>query len=514
MDSRRATAAPLDVERLGLTLELAGLALAEVDLRTRMVSFTGHATDVLGWQPDGPVPIEDALGRTRVEDAAAAAERLRQTIETGVPFDHEIHVRFPDGSLHWVTWQARRELDRQRKPVRLVAVGRNVTLRHSRIERLAESQALLRTVIDNLPVSIYTKDRDGRYLLNNTTNLRLLGAASEDEVRGKSVFDFFPAAIAARFADDDRRVIESGQPLYNQEEPYVDPATGRHRWFLTTKVPLRDPAGTITGVVGISRDITEIKLREQHLLQSQRVEALGRLAGGVAHDFNNLLTVIFGSLDLLRADPGSTEPLEDISLAASHAAHLTRQLLTFTRQQAIAPRVLDVNVVLAEAQQMLRRLIATDIDVDTRPAPDLWPVCIDRGQLMQVLVNLAINARDAMPNGGRLTVSTANVVLSEHDMPIAEAAPGDYVCLSVIDTGIGLTDEVKAHLFEAFFTTKERGRGTGLGLATAFGIARQSRGFISAEGSPGSGATFRVFLPRHREAGPERRRRSGGRAGR
>ena len=259
--------------------------------------------------------------------------------------------------------------------------------------------------------------------------------------------------------------------------------------------------GAVTGLVGLSLDVTDAKLLEQQLLQSQKMEMMGRLAGGVAHDFNNLLTVILGSLELLRLDGGvAGDQIDNIQLAATHAAHLTRQLLTFSRQQVIDPRVLDLNLLIAEAQTMLMRLISETIALDTRPTSGLWPVRVDPGQMMQVLVNLVVNARDAMPNGGRLTIATGNVTLTADDLARQpKVVPGDFVCISVSDTGVGLTEDVKQHLFEAFFTTKEKGRGTGLGLATSYGIVRQSDGFITADNQPGGGARFTVFLPRAAE---------------
>jgi two-component system cell cycle sensor histidine kinase/response regulator CckA len=266
-------------------------------------------------------------------------------------------------------------------------------------------------------------------------------------------------------------------------------------------VPLVDTAGAVTGLVGLSLDVTDAKLLEQQLLQSQKMEMMGRLAGGVAHDFNNLLTVILGSLELLRLDGGvAGDQIDNIQLAATHAAHLTRQLLTFSRQQVIDPRVVDLNLLIAEAQTMLMRLISETIALETRPTAGLWPVRVDPGQLMQVLVNLVVNARDAMPNGGRLTIATANATLSANDLARQPmVSPGDFVRITVSDTGIGLTEEVKQHLFEAFFTTKEKGRGTGLGLATSYGIVREGDGFIVADNQPSGGATFSVFLPRAAE---------------
>jgi two-component system cell cycle sensor histidine kinase/response regulator CckA len=490
--------------RLRLALDLARMAVTELDVRTGTLTHAGHVREVLGHEPDNlPGTFEAALQHVHPDDIPTLRDRTVAMLHRGEAFDLEFRVRFPDGSWHWVSWQAQRVTDRAGKVTKIIAVGRNTSVRRARMERLTEQTALLRAVLDNLPMSVYTKDRDGRYVLDNAAHVRRLGVSSEADVRGKTAFDFFPEEIARPFAADDRQVIETGQPIADREEPFVDPPTGRRRWYRTTKVPLVDASGAVTGLVGLSLDVTDAKLLEQQLLQSQKMEMMGRLAGGVAHDFNNLLTVILGSLELLRLDSGgvSGDQLDNIQLAATHAAHLTRQLLTFSRQQVIDPRVLDLNVLILEAQTMLTRLISETITLETRPAPDLWSVRVDPGQMMQVLVNLVVNARDAMPNGGRLTIGTANVTLAADD-PARQptVAPGEYVRVVVSDTGVGLTEDVKAHLFEAFFTTKEKGRGTGLGLATSYGIVRQSGGFIVADSQPDAGATFTVYLPRAAEA--------------
>jgi two-component system cell cycle sensor histidine kinase/response regulator CckA len=287
--------------------------------------------------------------------------------------------------------------------------------------------------------------------------------------------------------------------VVNREEPHLKDAQGRQRWFLTTKVPLREADGQIIGLLGISRDISDWKRLEQQLLQAQKMETIGRLAGGVAHDFNNLLTIILGSLELLRVGhrARAASHLENIETAATQAAHLTRQLLAFSRQQIIEPKVVDVNDLISDARRMLSRLINEDIELMTRPRPGLWRVVVDPMQLMQVLVNLVVNARDAMPNGGKLTIETDNVTLAEEYVDRhSHVKPGEFVMLAVSDSGCGLSDDARAHLFEPFFTTKELGKGTGLGLATSYGIIKQGGGFIFPYSEEGKGTTFKVYLPR------------------
>ncbi len=265
--------------------------------------------------------------------------------------------------------------------------------------------------------------------------------------------------------------------------------------------------GYLRRVWGTQRDVTEHKKLEDQLRQSQKMEAIGRLAGGVAHDFNNLLTAMLGSAEMLLAGLGPADPriedAADIKQAASRAAVLTRQLLAFGRRQVLKPQALNLNQVVTDMQRLLRRLIAADVELVTRRAEDLWTVRADRGQLEQAVVNLVVNARDAMPGGGVIMLETANVEL---DAAFATRNPGSsagpHVALTVRDTGGGMDAETRAHIFEPFFTTKELGKGTGLGLATVYGIVKQSGGYISVESELRAGTSFRIFLPRHLEEAP------------
>ncbi len=275
-----------------------------------------------------------------------------------------------------------------------------------------------------------------------------------------------------------------------------------------TIAPVRDELGAIIGYVGVERDVTHELYLEEQLRQSQKMEAVGRLAGGVAHDFNNLLTVIDGYSNLLLdrhddpADP-MRHDIEQIKRAGERASNLTRQLLAFSRKQILKPTIIDLNMVVTDMEKLLRRLLGEDISIHTHLEPTLGRIKADRGQLEQVIMNLAINARDAMPGGGQLTLETANVTLDElYTRQKVEVEAGNYVLLAISDSGIGMSQETVSHIFEPFFTTKEQGKGTGLGLATVHGIIKQSGGHINVYSELGQGTTFKIYLPPFQEVAP------------
>jgi signal transduction histidine kinase len=295
-----------------------------------------------------------------------------------------------------------------------------------------------------------------------------------------------------------REFIRSGYRLTDIESNERDRA-GRPKAFLNNLVGFVED-GQLRRAWGMRREITERKLLEEQLRQAQKMEAIGRLAGGVAHDFNNLLTAMLGSVELLLGNLGPADPrlddANDIKAAAARAAGLTRQLLAFSRRQLLRPQRLDLNSVVGDVQRLLRRLISEDIELVTRLAPGLGSVRSDRSQLEQVIVNLVVNARDAMPAGGAIVIETAS---AEQDEAFArinpDASPTRFARLAVHDTGAGMDADTRAHLFEPFFTTKEVGKGTGLGLATVYGIVKQSGGYITVDSQPGRGTTFRIYLP-------------------
>jgi signal transduction histidine kinase len=300
--------------------------------------------------------------------------------------------------------------------------------------------------------------------------------------------------VVDQFASD---ILSRGQATAEYRFRRKD---GEFRWIRGEARLQRDAAGQPTEVVGSLSDITEHKRLENQFRQAQKMEAIGHLAGGVAHDFNNLLTIIGGYSDMLLADLPQADvnrgTLSEIRHAAERAAALTRQLLAFSRRTVLELKVVDINEIVRDNEKMLRRLIGEDVSMTTDLEASLANVKVDPGQLGQVIMNLAVNARDAMPTGGSLRIETRSVM--PHDVPGAtapEATAGHYVLITVVDSGLGMTPEVRAHLFEPFFTTKGPGKGTGLGLATVYGIVKQSGGFIVVDSEPGRGTAFKLYFP-------------------
>ena len=359
--------------------------------------------------------------------------------------------------------------------------------------KIRESEARLRVLVEQLPAVLWTVDKHLRFTSCVGAGLARLGL-KPNEMVGKSLLEYFESADQTFLPISAHRRAVAGESVTF----HVEWKGGSYACHVE---PLHDAGGEVLGAICMSLDITDRKQLEEQLRHSQKMEAVGRLAGGIAHDFNNLLMVIQGYADLLaeRLPVGDSlrRNAEQIQTAAQRAASLTRQLLAFSRKQMLAPSVIHVQSVVADMEKILRRLIGEDIQLETHSEKDLWLVKADRGQIEQVIMNLAVNARDAMPNGGRLMIETANVELdasfSQHAVVMS---PGKYVMLAVTDNGCGMDAQTQAHLFEPFFTTKEKGKGTGLGLATVYGIVKQSGGYIWVYSEPGRGTTFKVYLPR------------------
>ena len=368
------------------------------------------------------------------------------------------------------------------------------------VEALRASEERYRLLIENSADMITLHDEAGYVTFASPSVTRTLGYPPEDMI-GHRLREFAHPADAPRF------IAAMEEALAYGSTPLLTGLRMRHRdgaWRVIegNAARLVRPDGGV-GVVAVGRDVTERVELEEQLHQAQKMEAVGRLAGGVAHDFNNLLTVILGYSDLLREqldhDPVLFQEADEIRRAADRAATLTQKLLAFSRRQVLSPRPVDLDDVLQGMADMLRRLIGEDVELTLKRAGGLALTRVDPAQVEQIVMNLAVNARDAMPRGGRLTIETANVELRGGHSGRRAVEPGAYVMLAVTDTGHGMDAATQEHLFEPFFTTKAPGKGTGLGLSTVYGIARQSGGTVLVTSEPGRGSTFRVYLPQARE---------------
>ncbi|NJD90949.1 MAG: response regulator [Geobacter sp.] len=368
-------------------------------------------------------------------------------------------------------------------------------LRYHRTQAALERR--LREIVDNLPSILYVFDRNGRALLFNSAMNKMF-ATGVEEYRGKSREDLgISPEMATKHRANELQVLESGKPLVAEEE-MLQP-DGIHT-FLTVKFPLTDSKGVIEAVCGVSTDITDRKQLEEQLRQSQKMEAIGHLAGGMAHDFNNILSVILGYGHILKMgtnlDDRQQEKIDQIITASERAAQLTKGLLAFSRKQVLTPERVNLNNIINNFQKFLVRIIGEDIHLQTILSKEELPVCVDSSQIEQTLVNLAANARDAMPSGGLLTIETELMELGEsfaHSHGYGQA--GRYAVITVSDSGKGMSEETRKRIFEPFYTTKETGKGTGLGMAIVYGIIKQHNGFINLYSEPGQGSTLRIYLP-------------------
>jgi len=368
-----------------------------------------------------------------------------------------------------------------------------------RIRRLLiERDELFRLITENAADMIAVVDDHGHRLYNSPSYERILGYSFEELQATPSLEQIHP---------EDQPLVEESATEARQTgvgrriEYRMRHKDGTWRTLESTVSAIVNGKGEVRRFVIVNRDITARKRLEEQFRQAQKMEAVGRLSGGIAHDFNNILGVIIGYGEILEERLEASNTLrpcaDEILQAGRRAATLTRQLLAFSRQQVLAPRVLELNSVITDIQKMLRRVIGEDIELDTKLSADLGRVKADPGQIEQAILNLAVNARDAMPRGGKFTIATENteldaIAVRRYSYPVK---PGLYVLLSVSDTGTGMTSDTQAHIFEPFFTTKEKGKGTGLGLATVYGVVKQSDGYIQVHSEPGAGATFKIYLP-------------------
>ncbi len=430
--------------------------------------------------------------RNRVRDAAMEARA------TGVGRPLEYRMRHKDGTWRVLESTASVIRSRSGEPERLVIVNRDITERKEAEESLRLSETGFRSMIEDAPYGIYRSDIDGKLLRANPALQKMLGYERLDELlNGSLARDIF------RNPSDFNGLKEllEGESEFKDFEVELKRRDGAPITVRCTGRKVKEEHQGKACFDVFAEDVTERRILERQLRMAGKMEAVGRLSGGIAHDFNNLLGVIIGYSQVLkrRLDSGSDllDPVVEIEKAGQRATALTRQLLAFSRQQILTPSILNVNDLVQDMVKMLPRLLGEDIAISTSLSPELGMVKADQGQIEQVIMNLAVNARDAMPEGGKLRIETANVELDQaYAWLHAGARPGHYVMLAVIDSGTGIDPDTLSHIFEPFFTTKEVGKGTGLGLATVYGVVKQSGGYIWVDSKPGQGASFQVFLPR------------------
>ena len=353
--------------------------------------------------------------------------------------------------------------------------------------------------MDHTPVFVFVKDLEGRYTFINRAAERWTAERSKPDL-GMTPQDFLSERAAKDVSAADRTVIATKAPA--QRELIMETPRGR-RTLVSAKFPMIDPAGAVSGVGTIVTDITDQKHAETQLAQAQRMEAIGQLTGGIAHDFNNMLTAILLNAEVLATqiqNESLRQLAEAMRLAAEHGADLTARLLAFGRRQTLVPRPTDVNALLGDMAPLMQRTLGEHIEIKLVRGENLWPATIDRGQLESAVLNLAVNARDAMPDGGRLAIETANAELDEGYAAVnPDVRPGQYVMVAVSDTGAGMSADVLARAFEPFFTTKDVGKGTGLGLSMVYGFVKQSEGHARIYSEVGVGTVVRLYLPRSKE---------------
>ena len=415
-----------------------------------------------------------------------------------------------DGRVLWVQSISAVITDHEGRPVGLRGVTIDISEGKRAEEAVKQAEEKYRSIFENAVEGIFQSTADGRFISVNPAMARILGYESPEELIAHRT----DIGTQHYVDENSRAVLEPMLTAHGVAVGYECEVYRKDRskiWTVENVRAIRDEGGAALYYEGSIEDITERKTLEEHVRQSQKLEAIGMLAGGIAHDFNNLLTVIGGYSDLTLARLREEDPLRsnisEVKKAAERAAGLTRQLLAFSRKQVLQPKVLDLNAVVSELEKLLRRLIGEDIGFRTALESSLGSVKADPGQIEQIIMNLAVNARDAMPRGGKLTIETQNVDLDEYYAKRHIAViPGPYVMLAVSDTGTGIDQETQARIFDPFFTTKEAGKGTGLGLSTVYGIVKQSGGNIWVYSEVGRGTTFKVYLPRVDEGAQEYKR--------
>jgi two-component system cell cycle sensor histidine kinase/response regulator CckA len=472
--------------------------IAVVDMNGKRIYNSLSYQRVLGYSPE-ELQASSSFEQIHPDDRERVKSATEEARRSGIGKTLEYRLRHKNGD--WLVLESTSSviLSEKGEPEKLVIVNRDVTERKRAEEALRRSETGFKSVVEDAPYGIYRASAAGRFLQVNPALQKMLGYESTEDLFTKNI-----ATDIFRHAGEYDRLIE----LLGRSEEIKDVEMEWNRRD-STPITVRVSGRRVDGENGgpayfevFAEDVTEKRVLEKQLRMAQKMEAIGRLSGGIAHDFNNLLGVIIGYSRVLKRELGASNGLFEHALeiekAGQRAASLTKQLLAFSRQQVLTPAVLNLNTLASDMEKMLPQLLGEDIEVTLALDPQLGNVKADQSQIEQVIMNLAVNARDAMPTGGKLKIATANVQLDEAYTRLHPGSRvGSYVLLSVTDTGIGMDPATLTHIFEPFFTTKERGKGTGLGLATVYGIVKQSNGYTGVDSTPGKGTSFQIYLPRH-----------------
>lgn len=489
----------LDREELfQLINENAADMIAVVDMDENRLFNSLSYQKVLGYSTE-ELRSSSAFDQIHPDDRNNVKKAAENAVHSGIGQTLDYRFRHKNGT--WLVLESTSSVIRNAdgKPEKLLIVSRDITERKRAEEALRRSEAHFRSVVEDAPYGIYRANIAGRFLQVNPALLKMLGYEQEQEILKKELatdifqHDYEYQRLTQLFTRTEE--IKDIEMEWKRQDgtPIIVRCSGRR---------INDENCVPAYFEVFAEDVTEKRVLERQLRMAQKMEAIGRLSGGIAHDFNNLLGVIIGYSGVLRKALGSNNALSEhafeIEKAGQRAASLTKQLLAFSRQQVLTPAVLNLNTLISNMEGMLPRLLGEDIEVSLALEPGLDNVKTDQSQIEQVIMNLAVNARDAMPTGGTLKVRTANVELNQtYTRSHPGSNVGSYVLMVVTDTGMGMDRETLAHIFEPFFTTKELGKGTGLGLATVYGIVKQSSGYIWVDSAPGKGSSFEIYLPRY-----------------
>lgn len=485
-------------ERLRLAVSGGRVGIWEWDIATNQLDWNDQLKAIFGLPSSVTgLTLEKFMSAIYPVDLAVTEHSFRTALEQHTEFHHEYRIIRPDGSVHWIVAIGQGIYDPEGHPLRMLGCALDITERKQTEDALKRSENLLQMIIDTEPDCVKMLDAQDNLIMMNRAGLDMLEADTLDEVKGINFCPLVTSEYRQAFMDLTARVFEGQSGTLEFEMVGLK---GRHLWLETRAVPFRNEKNEIVALLGITRDISERRKLEQQLLQAQKMESIGHLAGGVAHDFNNILSAIMGYAHIMLMNMKDDDPLrrnlQQILTSSEKAANLTRSLLAFSRKQAVQMQYVNINEIVLSMTKILGRIIGEDINLRVNAADHDLMINADVNQIEQVLMNLASNARDAMPAGGTLTVTTGEFEIDEEYIKMYNFGEvGKYAFLSVADTGMGMDEKTKKNIFDPFFSTKEVGKGTGLGLSMIYGTIKQHNGFINVYSKPGEGSDFKIYLP-------------------